>query len=74
MGVPPYAWFIRENPFKQDDLWRYPHLWKPPNVAISPPLESKCFVSFGELINTTFILSEPRLQRKAIQSLTISLK
>ena len=35
-----------------------------PNIRISPPLESKSLVSFGKLINTTFILSEPRLQRR----------
>ena len=39
-----------------------------------PPLESKTFVSVGKLINTTFMLCEPRLQRKAIQSLKTDLK
>ena len=29
-GVPPNAWFIRENPIKVDDDWGYPYFRKTP--------------------------------------------
>ena len=34
-GGTPNGEFITENPFKMDENWGYPHLWKPSYVMIS---------------------------------------